>query len=342
MQTISSQLKSIQQISKRLKIDLTGCHVETIRAERSFGEVYRLHSDYALPEFGRQKTAVVKFTTRMNGSDLDMGRRESRFYSDILPKMLFDHPQIYQSGRYREESEYILLMEDLGPRYYFPARGHQWGADDIIPVLKTYARLHVQGAEVLEKVSDTSWMFTYHNEQWKPDELFSRYEFLVEKHFWPEIPGIRGLIERTFMERSQLNELPQTILHHDSWQSNVGLPVNPSDRCALVDWGFGGYGASEFDLTYLFLEPYRGSVLLNMEKVVNQYWEERAEFSGFAIKKGDQERRFFMALRSQALALLQVAWHAARYPYPPESLPARTWIRHRQTLPPKLAWLAGA
>ena len=104
-------------VSDLLKIDDSVVSTEVIRAEKSFGEVYRLRATQPLPSLGDRRTAILKITKAINGTDLDMGTREARFYSEILPQLDVVSPQMYFTYQRPELSEQYLLLEDLQEKY---------------------------------------------------------------------------------------------------------------------------------------------------------------------------------------------------------------------------------
>jgi hypothetical protein len=273
-------------------------------------------------------TSVVIKQTGALASDPDFVHREAMAYQEVLPHLSIRVPRLLESVE--NGDVHYLALEDL-VEYRFPAEQHQWSLDEFRCFMPTYARLHVEGTAVGRK----PWMLEYGQPKWSPDSVSSQAVELASLGIWGDLPGLATLARRTLEDVPSLAGL-DTVVHLDIHPSNVGLRIAAPCRSALVDWDMTGWGAPEFDLAYLDLQPYGASRAVGREEVLDLYWKERMHLVGLAPSIAERRRRQRVADRIFALALVSVAHRSATDPYPPGSKPGKYWSAMRPLLFEKL------
>ncbi len=272
--------------------------------------------------------AVIKETGSV-GSDPDFVRREAAAYRDVLPRLGIRTPRLLDSVEHGDVR--YLALEDLTTGYGFPAEDHRWTLDEFRCFLPGYAHLHVEGREVGRR----PWMLEYGQPTWSPDAVSSQALDLARLGIWGDLPGLSAMARRAFEELASLDGL-DTILHLDVHPSNVGLRHAPPCRCALIDWDMTGWGAPEFDLAYLDIQPFGASLGVDRELVLDIYWRERERLGGAVPAAAERNRRQRVADEVFALALVSVAHRSVVQPYAGGSKPARYWNVMRPLLFEKL------
>lgn len=281
---------------------------------------------------GDSTSAVIKQTGAL-ASDPDFVHREATAYQEVLPHLSIRVPRLLASiasGDVR-----YLALEDL-VEYRFPGEQHHWSLDEFKCFMPAYARLHGEGTAFERK----PWMLEYGRPGWSPDSVSSQAVELASLGIWGDIPGLTGLARRTLEDVPSLGGL-DTVLHLDLHPSNVGLQIATPCRPALIDWDMTGWGAPEFDLAYLDLQPYGALHAVGREEVLDLYWKERMRLGGLIPSIAERRRRQQLADRIFALALVSVAHRSATDPYPPGSKPGRYWSAMRPLLFEKLTALLG-
>ncbi len=251
--------------------------------------------------------------------------RELLFYSEVMPQLGLPHPEIYLSELDDQSGERWILMEDLAPRFRFPAVAHRLTWDEMKLTLRTYARFHAAGAMELPNVRNREWLFTYMEPDWNPSQVVEMSRTLSKHWNWGQLDGLDRLAQTVLDELPGLRNGPLTLLHHDAWPSNIGMPRSGESDGALIDWEMGGWGVEEIDLAYLYLSPYRNAGRIDQERALRYYWSERDKIDPKPDRKAHRRYRQWIADALFALSLLQTAAKTVQRPYPAGTPPQRFW-----------------
>ena len=209
------------------------------------------------------------------------GDRERRFYTELLPRLDAPHPRLYHAVVDPDTGYRVLLMEDLAADYAFRDRTHIWTADEVRPMLRTYARLHAHGPAALP--DDRSWLLPRHESTWRADEVRRMIHGLVGATAMSPLHVDRfdQLVDRVQAGMDRFACEPPTLLHNDVYPPNVALPhALEGGDAMLIDWAMAGWGLAEMDLTYLFMQPFRSACALDRLETLRYYWQQRELIEG--------------------------------------------------------------
>jgi hypothetical protein len=274
------------------------------------------------------RTAIVK-KTRESAPDAGFVDREAATYSEVLPLLSIRVPQLLETVQ--DGGARYVALEDLSGEYRFPPREHHWSADELGCFLPEYARLHVEGIGLARR----PWMLHYQSPSWSSESVVLQAEQLSGSGVWGDLSGLEGLADWALDQLAVLAGM-DTVLHLDIHPPNVGLGSREPHRAALIDWDMTGWGAPEFDLAYLDLQPFRSTRAVERDIILDWYWRERLRLNGPVPKAGERQRRQLVADAVFALTLIPVAYRSVVEPYPPGSPPATYWEAMRPVLFRKL------
>jgi hypothetical protein len=262
---------------------------------------------------------------RSRSDDASSPDREVRFYTDLLPRTGILLPVVYYAGLDWLARDRLILLEDLKDRYRFPPSTYLWRPAEIERFLKAYAHLHVSGGDLLPPEDQRGWMFTYYRPRWSVEEVLRKVNDLHAWGIWPTLPSAEKLIERTLASLKELPGPSPTLLHHDVYPPNVGLPVNPDGHAVIIDWEMGGWGPAEIDLAYLLTQPFGASARIGRQQALDSYWSHRRALEGRLPPAAERRCRQWLAEALFCLAEIGVAHRVARQPFPRGSAPDRYW-----------------
>jgi hypothetical protein len=296
-----------------------------IKTSATPAAVYRLALRYRNGRRG-DASVVVKCVEADWPADPSGPDREIDFYSRYLPGVGLRLPRIFFAGLDPDTENRILILEDLYPHYRFPPPAYRWSAEDARCFLRSYAQLHACGRLHLPAYENRVGMLTYLRSPGEAEEILMMAGELVCKGIWESLPRLERLVERTHgWLAASAGSFPVTLLHHDLYPPNLGLPVDLGEEAVLIDWEMGGWGLAEFDLAYLFTQPFLSASRLDPEETLRYYWAQRALLEG-RIPPADERRALqHFADTLFALALIPVAYQAAVRPYPEGSAPWAYW-----------------
>lgn len=264
---------------------------------------------------GERLAVVVKFT---NGC-------EARVYRELSAHLPLNLPRVY----YTQESgaEGLCILEALPPGKPITA----WDERDERAVLNDLARMHAHFWRSPE----------LENIPWLPclqDELNVRFDkaarclpILRQLGGWLNLVTSRTMdvMEALLADRARLlvplADLPPTLIHCDTWQSNWVLL---DDRRVLLDWQSAARGPAIWDVVY-FLEmsgEVGGRLPLEESQALNSYLDALEAERG----RDDGVRRAFLDLVPAVSVINTLArWPAFALDYvrPVERFPvlARVW-----------------
>jgi len=271
-----------------------------------------------------------------NGPD-----REPNFYATLADQLDLAGPAIFFAGCDPTSRQRLVLMEDLSG-YHLPNVRHIWKAEEARCFLRTYARLHSQGAALLTNgLEPPGWLFPRHERDLQIDRLASLHVDLVQAKFWPEIPRFVELL--TWIEKKlvEFSRSPKTLLHNDVFPPNIALPRDlERGEAILLDWEMVGLGPAELDLSFLFMQPFQSSRELDRRSMLEYYWHERQRWDGVPADASERVDRQLIADAVWALWLVRVAHRVWRSPFPAGSLEAQYWQAMAGVLHSKLTELA--
>ena len=315
---------SLELIRQTLGQEVQSIQVTKIKNNAGPSTVLRLNLEYRNSRAGLP-AAILKWIGPDWPDDDYVQDRGMNFYRSLLPQLPLAQPELYHAGVEADNGVHYLLMEDLSGRYRFPPATYRWRPDEISCFLRSYARLHVFGRAMLPPADRREWMLTYQRPCWEGDALLQAVSELVTLGIWAELPCLSRLVERAFEGLPWLNSLPATLLHGDLYPPNIGLPEQLDGEAALIDWEMGGWGLGEFDLAYLFLQPYNSASQACREEALRAYWSQRLELEGRIPAADERAERLWAAEVFFALAEVMVARRVARSPFPAGSAPAEYW-----------------
>jgi len=242
--------------------NLLGRPVRQVAASRSRykGSPSRLKRLDVWLESGERLAVLVKFT---NGC-------EARVYRELSAHLPLDLPRAY----YTEEAdtEGLCILEALPSGKPITA----WDEQDERAVLNDLARMHAHFWRSLE-LANTPWLTCLQDElNVRFDQAARCLPILRQIGGWPGIvtPRTMDVMEALLTDRAcllaTLADLPPTLIHCDTWQSNWLLL---DDRRVLLDWQSAARGPAVWDVVY-FLEmsgEVGGRLPLEESQALNSY-----------------------------------------------------------------------
>jgi hypothetical protein len=274
------------------------------------------------------KTAIVK-RTGQSATDAGFVDRETVTYSEVLPLFSIRVPHLL--GMLQDGGFCYLGLEDLSGEYRFPSREHHWSAEELQCFLPEYARLHVEGRGLARR----PWMLDYQSPSWSPETVVVQAEQLSGSGVWGDLSGLEDLANWALDQLPALSGM-DTVLHMDIHPPNVGLGTRAPLRAALIDWDMTGWGAPEFDLAYLDLQPFGSARAVARDVALDWYWREHLRLAGAVPNEGERQRRQLVADAVFALTMIPVAYRSVVDPYPSGSQPGTYWEAMRPVLFRKL------
>lgn len=297
---------------------------ELLKMSAAPASVQRVHLAYTGTQPCRT-TVLVKHILKSGQEDLYDAVRELRFYRELAPRLDIPLPQVYYAGPEPAGDGYLLVLEDLEVSYRFHEPSYVWSREELFRLLRAYARLHVAGTRVLPPLAERGWLMTYLQEIKPAQKLPWMAAELTRLGFWPPLTGIERLVEEAQAAYQGWDQHPVTVLHNDVYPPNVGLPLDPLGEVILVDWEMAGWGFAEFDLAYLFIQPFGSARCLTRQEALAFYWGQRQKLEGIFPGQAERELVQRQAEILLCLALTVVAYQAALNPYPMGTAPAIYW-----------------
>jgi hypothetical protein len=305
--------------------ELEGFSPALIKTSAAPAAVYRLRLQYRNGRRG-EASVVVKCIEAGWPADPSGVDREIDFYCRYLPGAGLRLPRLYFAGIDPNTESRILILEDLSPQHRFPPPDHLWSAEEARCFLRSYARLHVCGQPYLPSYENRGGMLTYLRSPGEAEEILRMAGELVRRGIWELLPRLERLVEQTYSRLAYSGvSAPVTLLHHDLYPPNLGLPADLGEEAVLIDWEMGGWGLAETDLAYLFTQPFDSASRLDREETLAYYWAQRALLEGSIPPAGERRARQYFADSLFALALIPVAYQSAVRPYPQGSDPRSYW-----------------
>jgi aminoglycoside phosphotransferase (APT) family kinase protein len=166
---------------------------------------------------------------------------------------------------------------------------------------------------------------TYLQEVKPAEKLIEMADELARRGCWPPLAGLEGLAKEAQAAYREWDRRLVTLLHNDVYPPNIGLPLDPNGEAILVDWEMAGWGFAEFDLAYLFIQPFGSARCLTRQTALQFYWGQRQMLEGTIPGQAERELLQRQAEILLCLALTTVAYQAALNPYPEGSTPATYW-----------------
>jgi hypothetical protein len=298
--------------------------VQLIKASASPSQVYRVHIEYRRGSSGLG-SVIVKSISPEWPSDPCGPDRERFFYTRLLPRLRLKHGHVLHVGVDPQTATRVIVMQDLSAGFTFPPPTHAWTADEARCLLRTYARLHVQGQDCLPLERERSWLLPRYEERLRIEDILGMAATLVREGTWPPLAHLQRLFEQTLFGMRHWAPHPATLLHNDVYPPNGALPRDLRDECILVDWEMAGWGLAEMDLAYMFMQPFRSERLLNRQEMLDYYWQQRLALEGRIPPADERWARQRHSDAVLALWLVPVAHRVAARPYPLGSAPRAYW-----------------
>ena len=315
---------SLDFLRQTISGEINNFKVRKIKDNAGPSDVFRVSLDYS-GGYPGPSSVILKRIGPHWPDDAHIQDREVRFYVDLLPHIGLNHPYLYYAGMDGEASDRIILLEDLGARYRFPPPVYIWQPDEVRCFLRAYACLHVRGRELLPAREEREWMLTYQCPGWNQDDILRQISDLVTRGIWEARPGVEQLVARALDNLSLFDDCPVTVLHHDVYPPNIGLPLDLDQEAVLIDWEMGGWGWAEIDLAYLFLQPFGSADATERQEILAEYWLHRQAVEGHIPPAEERREIQWLAEALFALSQVRVAHKVAETPYPTGSAPQAYW-----------------
>jgi Phosphotransferase enzyme family len=330
---------SLDLLRQLVDEEVSGFTIRKIKKNAGPASVYRIYLQYPRGAAG-PASVILKHISGHWPDDPSLPEREVRFYTQLLPRSGIELPVVFYAGMDPQGNDRLILLEDLGDRFRFPPPTYRWRPGEVERFLRAYAHLHVLGVDRLPPVSHRGWMFTYFHPRWNSEDVLRQLDDLHTWGFWPALAGADKLIEHTLEGLKNLPESSHTLVHHDVYPPNIGLPASPGEHAVIIDWEMGGWGPGEIDLAYLFTQPYGASAEIPRHEALDAYWIHRQELEGRLPAASERMGRQWLADSLFALGEVGVAHRVALQPFPPGSAPHRYWQAMYAVLYNRLAELA--
>lgn len=317
------QLLSLDLVQRTISPRITGFSTQHIQPGASPTRVYRVALEYANGHAG-VPAAIVKSIAPQWPDDAHGPDRERRFYTRLSPDFDFHQPHVFHAGIDPETQHRVIVMEDLTLDYVFPPPTHFWTPDEMRCMLRTYARLHVQGQDCVPPPGQRAWLMSRHETRLDAP-ILGMAEDLVAQGVWSPLPNLDRLLDQTRTTAGDLAGYPVTVLHNDVYPPNVGLPHDLRDEAVLIDWEMAGWGLAEMDLAYVFMQPFGAASKIDRRDALRYYWTQREMLEGRLRpfeERLDVQRHADAVL---ALTLVPVAHRVAAEPFPAGSPPRIYW-----------------
>jgi hypothetical protein len=315
---------SLEFLRRVVSPEVSGFKAGKIKTNAGPSAVQRVFLEYPRKQPGIA-TVILKSIGPHWPDDAYVQDREVNFYVDLLPRVGLHRPALYHAGIDEQTGERLIVLEDLSNRYRFPSPAYIWQPAEIRCFLRTYACLHVHGRGCLPPANARAWLLTYQQPQWDPEDVLTAIVELVGRNIWEPVSGADRLVAAALAGLNDFPDQPVTLLHNDLYPPNIGLPGDLGENAVLIDWEMGGWGLAEFDLAYLFMQPFQSACRVGRQEVLEAYWSHRQDIEGRIPAAGERTAALWLAEALFALAMVMVAIKVAHHPYPPGSAPHAYW-----------------
>lgn len=240
--------------------------------------------------------------------------REFRVYTELLSRIPISQAKRYFT-HYNEASQHAqIVMQDLSGTHVFYHETHAWTWEQAQGMMCSLAQLHATGETL--GVAQRPYVMSRLCERWNPTPMRKMFadlagtDWLAARMAQGLIDAEKVLAELPELEHSAANE-PMTLVHYDVYPPNVALTRDPvTPEAVLIDWASATADIAEIDLAFLFQQPYKSDRLLDWQRTLRFYWDERARLTGTPYD-WNKRRAVFRYARIQALFTTMIAVHRA-------------------------------
>lgn len=233
-----------------LNLQVTGCQVEDAHSGTTGRAVLALN--YAQVSTG-PKRLFVKLPPSDSAQQAfvvsnGMGRRETRFYSQLATEVPVRVPHCYHADCSEDGQRYIMLLEHLEDSdCRFRNASKRYSLEYVKSALAAFARLHASYWDSSRFQSDLSWIV--------PPQQHAIGRQLVgralEQHA-SEMPGIFSSLAELYLRETDAihalwNRGTQTLIHGDVHDGNLFLD---GENTGLLDWAVVARGPGMRDVGY--------------------------------------------------------------------------------------------
>jgi hypothetical protein len=298
--------------------------IDKIKNSAGPAVVYQVNLQYERGHSGIP-SAILKTIAPHWPDDPFAPDRELQIYRDLLPQTGLRTASLFYTGVEPATGLRLIVLEDLGEQYRFPPPAYRWLPEEVDRFLRTYACLHVRGRESLPPAPERAWLLTYQQPDWQAETVLQELAGLIARGIFRPLPGAERLVDRALGLLGAFAAWPATLLHGDLYPPNIGLPVCPEKEAVLIDWEMAGWGLAEFDLAYLFMQPYGSARQIDVQKTLDVYWSYRQALEGVIPPAEERRAAQWFAEAMFALAEVFVARRVAEHPFPAGTAPHAYW-----------------
>jgi hypothetical protein len=278
--------------------------------------VYRVRLEYA--NAAGPRTVILKCARPEWMGDARGAEREVRVYSELLPHIGIPQPKRLLSVNGGETAHSQLVLQDLEPEYIFYPETYQWSPAQGQAILRTLARLHVEGCRMVQ--DKPRYLMPPTGERWSVESATEMFRAMSEtpwlaKRLVPAAPLVNVMLADLPTLRRDAADEPKTLVHYDIYPPNIAFSRSDANADAvLIDWALATRDLAEVDLAFLFQQPYQSDARLDWRAALRYYWRARGQLTGESYD-WDKRVRVLRLARIQAwftsLVPIHRAWEKA-------------------------------
>ena len=276
--------------------EVTNCRAELIETGMSPSRVFRMH--FGQPRF---PTVILKDSRApWPSSDPTGFGREAFVYERFVRRTSTVGPELIHCEADRDGT--VIVLSDLEVDHEFKRSDHRWSQTEIVPVLETFARLHLEAGEI--GCADSGPLVAAPNVRWQKDVILEAARSVMPRVV--ETPT-SFLSDCEFLlaslEPSSWQQRPPTLLHSDFNASNVAFSCR-SGEARLIDWHIASWGTPSFEIGSLFYQPHFNHLNLSRLETLQGYLHARYELDGVQFDEQEEWDCFRFALAYDGLSYL--------------------------------------
>jgi aminoglycoside phosphotransferase (APT) family kinase protein len=175
-------------------------------------------------------------------ADPHMYLTEVRFYERIRPSLRCETPAVFGFGIDEDTNRFAVVIEDLGLRHArFPSALSGLTADDVAPLMTTFAELHAPNWGRDDLASEFPWLETTtagKTARWWIEESRHHVERELKEPYKAAAFDVAAhSLDRVYAAYARLQEVndaaPLTVVHGDT---HIGNSYLVPDGGGLLDW----------------------------------------------------------------------------------------------------------
>ena len=278
--------------------DVNYCRAELIDRGMSPSTVFRMHFEQGDPSF---PTHILKVSSSpWPPSDPHGFSREAFVYERFLQGSSAVGPELIHCEADRDGT--VIVLSDLEIEHEFKRSNHIWNQAEIVPVLETLARLHLEAEGI--GYGDGGPLVAAPNIRWRQPVILE-----AARSVMPHVAGMPAsfLSDCEFLlselDPDSWQRRPPTLLHSDFNASNVAFSRR-SREAKLIDWHIAAWGMPSFEIASLFYQPHFNHVNLSRLQTLQRYLQARYDLDGVSFDEQEEWDCFRFALAYDGLSYL--------------------------------------